>query len=197
MTKGAGAFRDLARLRGGSEPRGGRPDHRQGAPGGRPVSLPPRRETRGRSQRQGVRRVPARLGWRWVRAARAAAGQRAWVPRGSTSRVPVVRWPRKGIAGPAWRCWQVPAQRGLSRQLPGVTTWPKRVAFSPAAPRSIPELSPGCTSAPSSPLVFQRGRSGPAQRASSPSHPPSVKGSRRVAEPAADRRASGFQVRGS
>lgn len=75
MTKGAQAFRDLARLRRGSSPRGGRPDHRQGAPGRRPPSLPTRRETQGRGNPQGVRRGPASPGRRRGRVARAATGQ--------------------------------------------------------------------------------------------------------------------------
>lgn len=128
MTEGAGAFRDLARLRGGaSKPRGGRPESRRGACGRRPASLCPRRETRGRS--------PARLGRRGVSAEPAAAGPRACALGLHVARASgqvAAEGDRRPSAGmlAGW------PQLERSRQPPGGTLWPKRVAFPPP-PRHV------------------------------------------------------------
>lgn len=173
MTKGAQAFRDLARLRRGSSPRGGRPDHRQGAPGRRPPSLPARREMPGRGRPQGVRRGPAGPGRRQRRIARAATGAKGSGAMGSTLRVTVVRWPPEWNAGPTRGGWLVPPQCGLCRQF----SWSKGVTQTgcilPPQPRHA--ASPNFLLDSSLSLFsFDVPKEDTAPRAVCPSHPPGL-----------------------
>ncbi|KAJ8797803.1 hypothetical protein J1605_017005 [Eschrichtius robustus] len=177
-----------------------RPDraHLPGTPGGRPVSLPP--SSTGDARAQPAAGSPPRPGAAGLALGESCAGRRGTEGLGATGLY---------IASASGQVATEGDRRPGVEMLAGSRT----ARALQAASRSNDVAQTGCIFprratqhprtfsrmhlCPLSPLVFQRGRSGPAQRAASPSHPPSVKGSRRVAEPAADRRASGFQVRGS
>lgn len=134
VTEGAGAFRDLARLRGGASLEGGGPSP-AGELAGAGLRL---------SVLDGRREGAARLGWAgagWAQS-RPLRG-RGLALSGCTSRGPAVRWPRKGIAGPAPGCWQVGHSSSAPGSLLEEPCGPNGLRFPPAAPRSILELSPG------------------------------------------------------
>lgn len=138
MTKGARAFRDLERLRGGREPRGGRPDRRQGARGRRPASLPPRRGAwSGRASATDRLRGDER-GLRGPRRGRGLGSHRLHASSGSGQVATGVD--RRPGAGTQAGSPTAPSLQAAS--------WRKGVAqtrcISPRG-RSMPELSP-CTS---------------------------------------------------
>lgn len=114
---------------------------------------------------------------------------------GSMPRVAVARWPLEWIAGPARGPRQVPPRRALCRQPLGVKVWPKRAALLRGAAASPNFLLDRSLSLASLHVCEEDAAAQPGSCFSLAST--SVQSGRGVAEPAEDRRASGFQVPGS
>ena len=198
MTKGTRTFRDLARLRGGCEPRGERPDHLLGSPGRRPECLTPRRETRD-SRAQPAAGSPPRPGLAGPAPGESCAGRRGTEglgASGSRSRVAVVMWLEEGNLRPgAGMLAGSPTGRVLQ-----TASWRNRVAqMGCISPMPCPAASPNFLLAESLPRISPSisKEDSAAQPRQLPLPPTQCQGRPPGGGTATDRRASGFQVRGS